>query len=154
MYNKYNELLKLWNKLLGLKIKDKKQDDLTVDTINDIKYYYILYVKLLLIYGLNILKFNKTQDSYIDILDGGLSKLEVCFYNNFEIRCYTGVSNYINKIKIDIIEKFNMRQKYPVICELVEELKPLDKEWKKFFADIMINFKNPRSFRIYLYPIL
>lgn len=88
-------------------------------------------------------------------MDGGLSKLEVCFYNNnFEIRGYAGVSNYINKIKIDIIEKFNMRQKYPVICELVEKLKPLDKEWRKFFADIMINFKNSRSFRIYLYPIL
>lgn len=208
MDNRYNELFKLWNKLLDLKIKDKKQDDLTGDTIDDINYYYLLYVQLLLVYGLNILGFKKTQDSYIDILDGGLSKLDVCFYNNnFDIRCYVDVSNHVNKIKIDIIEKFNMRHKYPAICELVEELKPfreiceidpldseyiifkkrpsiecerqinnifkknreytkelssvtiqkldrMDREWRKFFGDIMINFKEARNFSINVYPIL
>lgn len=208
MDNRYNELFKLWNKLLTLKEKDKKQDSLTGATIDDINYYYLLYVQLLLVYGLNILGLNKNQDSYMDILDGGLSKLNVVFYsNNFDIRCYTNISNHINKIKIDIIEKFNIRLKYPTVCELVEEIEPfrelceidpidlsyiifkkkpsieekrqisnifkknreytkqlssssiqklerMDKEWRKFFGDVMINFKEARSFSIHVYPIL
>lgn len=125
MDNRYNELFKIWNKLLDLKVKEEKQIDLTGATIDDISYYYLLYVQVLLVYGLNILGLEKNKDSYIDILDSGLIKLDVCFYNNnFEIRCYTDMSNHINKIKIDIIEKLNIRLKYPTRCELAEELKP------------------------------
>lgn len=208
MDNRYNELFKLWNKMVDLKLNDKKQYDLTGDTINDINYYYLLYVQVLLVYGLDLLGLKKISDSYIDILDGGLSKLEVGFYNNnFDIRCHTDISGNFNKIRIDIIEKINMRSKYPEICELVEEIKPfieiceidpmdstyiifkkkpsieyerqinnifktnreytkklssadikkldrMDREWRKFFGNIMINFKEAKKFSINVYPIL
>lgn len=208
MDNRYNEIFKLWNKLLTLKAKDNSEVDLTGATIKDINNYYLLYVQILLIYGLSILGLKYSNDSYLGILDDGLCVMDVCFENdNFDIKCNTEKSEHIKKIKINIIEKVNKKIKFPPICELNNEIhmfkeiceidpsdssyiifkkKPslehekqlnsifkknkknikeltqesirkfdrMDREWRKFLGDVMINLREPRSLCIYVYPIL
>lgn len=36
----------------------------------------------------------------------------------------------------------------------MQKLERMDKEWRQFFGDVIINFKEARSFSIHVYPIL
>lgn len=81
MDNRYNELFKVWNKLLVL--NTKTQQDLTGSNILDIDEYYQVYVQVLSIYSLHLLGYQFSNDSYLELINESKFNFHIQFNNEY-----------------------------------------------------------------------
>ncbi|MBD7970428.1 DUF2357 domain-containing protein [Paenibacillus gallinarum] len=81
MDNRYNELFKIWNKLLV--ISTKTQQDLTGSSILDIDEYYQVYIQILSIYSLHLLGYQFSDDSYLELITESKFNFHIQFSNEY-----------------------------------------------------------------------
>ncbi|WP_223592413.1 DUF2357 domain-containing protein [Neobacillus bataviensis] len=123
MDNRYNEIFKLWNKLLTLEIKEKTQEELTGATIPDINRYYVMYVQTVLVYSFHLMGYQFNSESFIEIEDAKSKMIAKFGDSRFEIHCSTETKNqFFDQISIRIIEKLNHEVIIPAGCDISEHL--------------------------------
>ena len=103
MDNRYNELFKVWNKLLTL--NNKTQEDLTGASIVNIDEYYKVYVQVLSIYSLHLLGYEFHEDSFLELVSDHTINFNFTFSNDY---CVVNVQN--QRQELEDIVTFKMEE--------------------------------------------
>lgn len=83
MDNRYNELFKVWNKIMAL--QHKPQEEITGASIVDIHEYYRVYVQVLCIYSLHLLGYTFHEDSFVESVSDHKIHFSYLFSHDFYI---------------------------------------------------------------------
>ncbi|WP_379969604.1 DUF2357 domain-containing protein [Ectobacillus sp. sgz5001026] len=131
MDNRYNELFKLWNKLLIF--NKKTQQDLSGANILNIDEYYKTYVQVLSIYSLHLLGYQFHEDSYFELINDCTINFDIKFSNEY---CVVNAQNQSQGFK-DIVT-FKMEESLSFVINVPTSFPISFKEYeeKMIFKEI------------------
>jgi hypothetical protein len=148
MDNRYNELLKVWNKLLTHNNKQTQQD-LTGGNILNIDEYYKVYIQVLSIYSLHLLGYQFHENSVLELDGNNKFKFNFKFGNKY---CLVNVQNISQEleeiIKFNVEESLffevNVPNNFPVSFMEYEDKNVVKEIWKDN-EQILLFRKKPDS---------
>ncbi|MDQ0257852.1 hypothetical protein J2S74_005315 [Evansella vedderi] len=147
MDNRYNELFKVWNKLLML--NNKTQEDLTGASIVKVDEYYKAYVQVLSIYSLHLLGYEFHEASYLELDSDKTVNFNATFSNDYAV---VNVQNHRTenddiisfKMEESLSFELNVPKSFPVSLKDYEEDKTFKEIWREQ-KQILVFRKKPSS---------
>lgn len=147
MDNRYNELFKVWNKLLSL--NNQTKEDLTGASIVNIDEYYQAYVQVLGIYSLHLLGYQFHEDSYVEQGDNHSIQFSFSFQNEYCVvnarNQQKGLYDMVSfKIEESLSYELNVPESFPVSFKEFDEDMVFKEIWRQN-QQVLIFRKKPSA---------
>ncbi|MFS0555050.1 DUF2357 domain-containing protein [Brevibacillus sp. 179-C9.3 HS] len=119
MDNRYQEMFKLWNKLLEYEGNQKIQDISSSAVLNP-NHYYQAYVQIVLLYSFHLMDYRFSGDSSVTVSENGAIKLNVLVTNDhFEIACRSVANRCLSEyVELKLTEILHHEARLPMACEI------------------------------------